>query len=107
MNPWTAGVPKLNTTTSGAGTSAVTVEDRVNDINFRDLHPAMPAAQFAYTIIPKHAALVAAFGQDESSSDELRFPLFLWSITGNAVAILKKLRARVPATPSYCCNSCN
>jgi hypothetical protein len=40
--------------------------------------------------------IIELFGADDGLAEELRFPLFLSSITGDAVASLKAVRARVP-----------
>lgn len=57
---------------------------------------ALVAGKTQAYLLNYEQTIVELFGDDEGLADELRFPLFLSSITGDAVASLKKIRARVP-----------
>lgn len=61
----------------------------------RDIAAVVAGRTQAY-LLNYERTLVELFGDDEALADELRFPLFLSSITGDAVDSLKKVRARVP-----------
>jgi hypothetical protein len=61
----------------------------------RDIAALIAGRTQAY-LLNYEQTIVKLFGEDEGLADELRFPLFLSSITGDAVASLKKVRARVP-----------
>jgi hypothetical protein len=61
----------------------------------RDIAALVAGRTQAY-LLNYEQTIVELFGADEGLADELRFPLFLSSITGDAVDSLKKVRARVP-----------
>lgn len=61
----------------------------------RDIATLVAGRTQAY-LLNYEQTVVEMFGGDEGLADELRFPLFVSSITGDAVASLKKVRARIP-----------
>ena len=61
----------------------------------RDIAALVAGRTQAY-LLNYEQTIVELFGANEGLADELRFPLFLSSITGDAVDSLKKVRARVP-----------
>lgn len=61
----------------------------------RDIATLVAGRTQAY-LLNYEQTIIELFGADEGLADELRFPLFLSSITGDAVASLKAVRARVP-----------
>ncbi|QXU55727.1 MULTISPECIES: DUF3644 domain-containing protein [Rhodococcus] len=61
----------------------------------RDIAALIAGRTQAY-LLNYEQTVVELFGEDEGLADELRFPLFLSSITGDAVASIKKVRERVP-----------
>ncbi|WP_238305516.1 hypothetical protein [Mycobacterium sp. 20KCMC460] len=58
--------------------------------------PALVAGKTQAYLLNYEGTVIELFGDDEGLADELRFPLFLSSITGDAVDSLKKVRARIP-----------
>ncbi|BCO39158.1 MULTISPECIES: DUF3644 domain-containing protein [Mycobacterium] len=61
----------------------------------RDIAALVAGKTQAY-LLNYEITVVELFGEDEGLAAELRFPLFLSSITGDAVNSLKKVRARIP-----------
>lgn len=57
---------------------------------------ALVAGRTQAYLLNYEQTIIELFGEEEGLADELRFPLFLSSITGDAVASLKAVRARVP-----------
>lgn len=57
---------------------------------------ALVAGRTQALLLNYETTLVELFGSGESLSNQLRFPLFLSSITDSAVLALKKVRERVP-----------
>jgi hypothetical protein len=57
----------------------------------RDIATLVAGRTQAY-LLNYERTLVELFGEEEALADELRFPLFLSAITGDAVASVKKLR---------------
>jgi len=61
----------------------------------RDIAALVAGRTQAY-LLNYEQTITELFGGDEGLADELRFPLFLSSITGDAVTSLKRVRERVP-----------
>lgn len=61
----------------------------------RDIAKLVAGRTQAY-LLNYEETLVDLFGDSEALADELRFPVFLSSITDDAVDSLKKIRARIP-----------
>lgn len=61
----------------------------------RDIAALVAGRTQAY-LLNYEETVIELFGDDEGLADELRFPLFVSSITGDAVASLKRVRSRVP-----------
>jgi hypothetical protein len=61
----------------------------------RDIAALVAGRTQAY-LLNYERTVTELFGDSEGLADELRFPLFLSSITGDAVASLKSVRQRVP-----------
>jgi hypothetical protein len=59
---------------------------------------AVVAGRTQAWILGYERALCEWFGDDEGLADELRFPLFLSSITSDAVESVKQVRSRVPTS---------
>lgn len=62
----------------------------------RDIAALVSGRTQAY-LLNYEQTVIELFGNDEGLADELRFPLFLSSITGDAVDSLKRVRERVPS----------
>lgn len=57
---------------------------------------AMVAGRTQAYLLNYENTLVEVFGEDEALGSEIRFPLFLSSITGGAVEAIKKTRRQIP-----------
>jgi hypothetical protein len=57
---------------------------------------ALIAGKSQALLVNYETALVAFFGEGEGMADRLRFPLFVSTITDDAVKVIKKARRRVP-----------
>lgn len=57
---------------------------------------ALVAGRTQALLINYEKTLVEWFGQNEALGSELRFPLFVSTITEDAVGVLKKMRAQIP-----------
>jgi hypothetical protein len=71
------------------------IEHRFNAKQRRALGLAV-AGRAQSLIANFESALVTEFGQDESLADELRFPIFLSSLTSEALDAVKALRSALP-----------
>jgi hypothetical protein len=73
----------------------VGLRNRIEHRYERDV-AALVAGRTQAFLLNYEQTLVEYFGQDESLSESLRFPLFLSSITTHATEALKALRTRIP-----------
>jgi hypothetical protein len=71
------------------------IEHRFNEKQMRNLEALVAAKSQAY-LLNFEKLLVAEFGERSSLGDDLRFPLFLSSLTDDAVEAAKQIYERVP-----------